>query len=77
MLENAMSDKKSSEGQKKFDEIIGGIDFGSQITESWTDMILEQTEAVHPNTKIPQLGRNAPCVCGSGKKYKKCCGKGE
>jgi len=20
-------------------------------------------------------GRNAPCPCGSGKKYKKCCGK--
>lgn len=22
------------------------------------------------------VGRNAPCPCGSGKKYKKCCGKG-
>jgi len=21
-------------------------------------------------------GRNDPCPCGSGKKYKKCCGKG-
>jgi len=21
-----------------------------------------------------KLGRNAPCLCGSGKKYKKCCG---
>ncbi|MDH4206565.1 MAG: SEC-C metal-binding domain-containing protein [Desulfobacteraceae bacterium] len=20
------------------------------------------------------MGRNAPCPCGSGKKYKKCCG---
>jgi hypothetical protein len=25
-----------------------------------------------PNRKI---GRNAPCPCGSGKKYKWCCGK--
>jgi uncharacterized protein len=25
---------------------------------------------VKPNTP----GRNDPCVCGSGKKYKKCCG---
>ncbi|MCD6391973.1 MAG: SEC-C domain-containing protein [Planctomycetes bacterium] len=24
----------------------------------------------------PKVGRNAPCPCGSGKKYKKCCGKG-
>ncbi len=23
----------------------------------------------------PKLGRNDPCSCGSGKKYKKCCGK--
>ncbi len=22
-----------------------------------------------------RVGRNEPCVCGSGKKYKKCCGK--
>ncbi|MCP4611971.1 MAG: preprotein translocase subunit SecA [Planctomycetes bacterium] len=25
----------------------------------------------------PKVGRNAPCPCGSGKKYKKCCGKAE
>ena len=27
-------------------------------------------------TIVPQkVGRNDPCTCGSGKKYKKCCGK--
>ncbi len=25
--------------------------------------------------KAPQIGRNDPCPCGSGKKYKNCCGK--
>ena len=25
----------------------------------------------------PRVGRNDPCPCGSGKKYKKCCGAGE
>lgn len=25
----------------------------------------------------PKIGRNDPCPCGSGKKYKKCCGKGK
>lgn len=25
--------------------------------------------------EAPKIGRNAPCPCGSGKKYKKCCGK--
>ncbi len=30
-----------------------------------------------PQTRIAgkKVGRNAPCPCGSGKKYKKCCGK--
>ncbi|MEF3168618.1 MAG: SEC-C domain-containing protein [Deltaproteobacteria bacterium] len=23
--------------------------------------------------KYPKVGRNDPCPCGSGKKYKKCC----
>lgn len=33
------------------------------------------------NCKAPSIvlnktqGRNDPCLCGSGKKYKKCCGK--
>lgn len=29
-----------------------------------------------PQTReTPKIGRNDPCPCGSGKKYKKCCGK--
>ena len=34
-------------------------------------------EAKKANTivKGPKIGRNDPCPCGSGKKYKKCCGK--
>ena len=24
----------------------------------------------------PKVGRNDPCPCGNGKKYKKCCGRG-
>ena len=33
---------------------------------------------LHPQkTRIAekQVGRNEPCQCGSGKKYKRCCGK--
>ena len=26
---------------------------------------------------LPKVGRNDPCPCGSGKKYKKCCGSGK
>ena len=25
--------------------------------------------------KVKKVGRNDPCPCGSGKKYKQCCGK--
>ena len=24
---------------------------------------------------IPKVGRNDPCICGNGRKFKKCCGK--
>ena len=31
----------------------------------------------HPVVRAqPKVGRNDPCSCGSGKKYKKCCGAG-
>ena len=26
--------------------------------------------------RVPKIGRNAPCPCGSGRKFKFCCGKG-
>jgi SEC-C motif-containing protein len=34
-------------------------------------------KVVPPKTQVkqtPKVGRNDPCPCGSGKKYKKCCG---
>ena len=24
---------------------------------------------------IPKVGRNDPCICGNGRKFKQCCGK--
>ena len=30
---------------------------------------------LEPVRREPKVGRNDPCTCGSGKKYKKCCGK--
>ena len=32
--------------------------------------------AVEDVKPLDKLGRNDPCPCGSGKKYKKCCGNG-
>jgi preprotein translocase subunit SecA len=30
---------------------------------------------IHEPVRVKKIGRNDPCPCGSGKKYKKCCGR--
>ena len=37
----------------------------------------ETGEKIQPIRKLHRIGRNDPCPCGSGKKYKKCCGMNE
>lgn len=37
--------------------------------------IFAQNLAEINQTPIGKIGRNDPCVCGSGEKYKKCCGR--
>jgi predicted aspartyl protease len=39
-----------------------------------TEKMAKKTVPILPLPK-QSVGRNAPCPCGSGKKYKKCCGK--
>jgi preprotein translocase subunit SecA len=36
---------------------------------------LPEEKASTYKREAPKVGRNDPCPCGSGKKYKKCCGK--
>jgi preprotein translocase subunit SecA len=43
---------------------------GGEMVE---DAIEEVTAPIRRDT--PKVGRNEPCPCGSGKKYKHCCGK--
>ena len=38
------------------------------------DMVTNNTEKTQAKTKGKLVGRNDPCPCGSGKKYKQCCG---
>ena len=38
-------------------------------------LMLQALEEAESAVKIPKVGRNDPCPCGSGKKYKKCCGR--
>lgn len=51
-----------------------------RTNNGWTPEELSANPTVAAPTtpvirKQPVVGRNEPCPCGSGKKYKKCCGK--
>ncbi|MFT8646305.1 UPF0149 family protein [Gluconacetobacter sp.] len=62
-------------------------ELGTLLSETAPDLIPEWVQALHvarlsesmdrlanrPATST-KIGRNEPCPCGSGKKYKKCCG---
>ncbi|MBA1334938.1 MAG: hypothetical protein HPY66_0559 [Firmicutes bacterium] len=41
-------------------------------SETFNKTLRQYTEMV--NQTRTKIGRNDPCPCGSGKKYKKCCG---
>ncbi len=42
--------------------------------EELTKLYKEQKKSTTIVNDGPKIGRNDPCPCGSGKKYKKCCG---
>ena len=43
------------------------------------DFCCSDTSCCSPKTpktrEMPKVGRNDPCICGNGRKFKKCCGK--
>ncbi len=47
------------------DDVVDGLDDGPD----------EYVDFPEPYRAPPKVGRNEPCPCGSGKKYKKCCGR--
>ena len=47
-------------------QAINSVDSGEQIKSDVNRTVVN---------KEPKIGRNDPCPCGSGKKYKNCCGK--
>jgi len=80
---------KDPEVKKKFIDIAkrmekDGVDFKSirQMKKWMKQHEAELREQGGQGPKVetvvhegPRIGRNDPCPCGSGKKYKKCCGK--
>ena len=56
-----------------FRDIINDYDDYDDYDEG--EYIPFEEKHLEPVRTEPKVGRNDPCTCGSGKKYKKCCGK--
>jgi len=61
-------------------EIYSGLNQNEKADELKKEMkqlekLPKKAPAVNTPVKVIKVGRNDPCPCGSGKKYKKCCGK--
>jgi len=68
-LENEELDNISAEDFDEFDALMGEGGLLANILYD-ENTILENSV---PVSSLPKAGRNDPCPCGSGKKYKKCC----
>ncbi|MCX8118902.1 MAG: SEC-C metal-binding domain-containing protein [Desulfobacterota bacterium] len=44
-----------------------------RFEEEYRQLTASRVSRPEPQRKAPKIGRNDPCPCGSGKKYKKCC----
>lgn len=63
-------------GQERKDEFVdeGPLMEGQELPEE--EQIPQREKKQEPyRREQPKIGRNDPCPCGSGKKYKNCCGK--
>ena len=64
-------------GYKNAQEISEAInkEFENVVSKKLSNSNLMKPEPNYvPVRTEPKIGRNDPCTCGSGKKYKKCCG---
>lgn len=67
-----------SDVQKLLKLFLNFLDEKGLITEEIKNKAKEEGVALPQPTirrEGPKMGRNEPCPCGSGKKYKLCCGK--
>lgn len=66
-------------GEEGFEDInktlLSQQNSGGELNETEIPERENKQETVRRDA--PKVGRNDPCPCGSGKKYKHCCGKGE
>ena len=58
------------------DELIGeALIAAYDLREYWRDVDFERTRVKEPIRREPKVGRNDPCPCGSGRKFKQCHGR--
>lgn len=57
----------------EFNNIL--LDYAVKIANKFPRWDLKGDISQNETIKVEKVGRNEPCPCGSGKKYKKCCGK--
>lgn len=61
--------------EAKADWLYGLPQWDSILTEERKKELYREQKISGTIVKEEKIGRNDPCTCGSGKKYKKCCGK--
>jgi preprotein translocase subunit SecA len=65
-----------TQGHETFQNMMAGV--RHDIVHTIYHVGIVKQEKPREKEKVPagnKIGRNDPCPCGSGKKYKKCCGK--
>ena len=56
-------------------QVIVGVEPGEPEDRSDIERLLgARAAAAQTLRREPKVGRNAPCPCGSGRKFKNCCG---
>ena len=61
--------------EAKADWLYGLPQWDSLLTEERRKELYREQKKSGTIVKEKKIGRNDPCPCGSGKKYKQCCGK--
>jgi hypothetical protein len=74
MILNSNENKINNEVQRRINR---AMKLRSRLTLDWLgedDKLYSSREKRSEPVRVTKIGRNEPCPCGSGKKYKKCCG---
>ena len=62
-----------AEKEKKLEELNAKLESQRKVLKEKEEENERLNFSNNNSTLRPKVGRNEPCPCGSGKKYKKCC----